>query len=234
MIAGSQALAFVRSKTDAKAMPLHLFPSADPPGPAVAAEACRRLALLAFVGVSDLWAASICLFHAQHGGQVVEEVEMQNLRPGFYTQVRLGWGGGLGGVPPRPALYFEALHLAAVCLSACQLYVSCTAGPRYGVEKLLRFSLVAQATDSVRRADCGDDADERVFECGLRLFLQRLARHQQCWRHLEAKSFGSPGADKLLAEWLVARGLASGADAAAVGQEFSGTGVGGGAAAKPG
>lgn len=32
-------------------------------------EACRRLRKFAFVGITDFWDASICLFHAKHGGR---------------------------------------------------------------------------------------------------------------------------------------------------------------------
>lgn len=41
--------------------------------------ACHRLSLFAFVGVTDFWDASVCLFHAMHGG-VTRSIESVNVR----------------------------------------------------------------------------------------------------------------------------------------------------------
>lgn len=42
---------------------------------------CHRLAMFAFVGVTDLWEASISLFHAMHGGKT-HPIELANIRKG--------------------------------------------------------------------------------------------------------------------------------------------------------
>lgn len=47
------------------------------------AEACERVRNLAFVGITDLWDASMCLFHHQLGGQLRQEERLNN-RPGNY------------------------------------------------------------------------------------------------------------------------------------------------------
>lgn len=60
------------------------FPDAEQPPQALVREACRRLQLFMFVGITDYWHASVCLFHAQHGG-VVRPVELENVRQGRCT-----------------------------------------------------------------------------------------------------------------------------------------------------
>lgn len=55
------------------------FLTKAPPSDAQVQEACRRLGLFAFVGISDHWRASVCLFHAMYGGQI-HEVEYHNVR----------------------------------------------------------------------------------------------------------------------------------------------------------
>lgn len=59
----------------------NMFLDSMPPTPAMTAEACRRVGLFAFVGITDYWDASICLFHAMHGGPM-QPAELQNVRPG--------------------------------------------------------------------------------------------------------------------------------------------------------
>lgn len=78
MIVGHRILFDSRNK--------HHFVSPAPPGPALAEEACRRLQHFAFVGLSDHWAASVCLFHAMFGG-LGSEAEHVNTRKGQYTSV---------------------------------------------------------------------------------------------------------------------------------------------------
>lgn len=48
-------------------------------------EACRRLQVFAFVGISDFWDATVCLFHAQHGGEA-REMDHANVRKGGYLK----------------------------------------------------------------------------------------------------------------------------------------------------
>jgi hypothetical protein len=47
--------------------------------------ACMNLEIMAFVGISDYWEASACLFHSQYGGKM-SNVDAQNLRPGGYDK----------------------------------------------------------------------------------------------------------------------------------------------------
>lgn len=60
------------------------FMNRAPATPTQADEACRRLQLFAFVGISDAWNASVCLFHAMHGGEA-HSVEFENVRAGSYS-----------------------------------------------------------------------------------------------------------------------------------------------------
>lgn len=64
----------------------HSFPNAQPPTTAMVREACTRLQSFGFVGISDYWDASICLFHALNGGQM-SDVEFVNVRKGNYQKV---------------------------------------------------------------------------------------------------------------------------------------------------
>ena len=53
--------------------------SPDPVDPARVANAVARLKMAAFVGLTDEWDDSICLFHAMYGGRVESE---------FFTNLR--------------------------------------------------------------------------------------------------------------------------------------------------
>jgi hypothetical protein len=57
--------------------------------------ACWRLSNFAWVGITDFWATSICLFHARFGGEAAE-VDLQNIRPGSSGSGR----NSSGGAPP--------------------------------------------------------------------------------------------------------------------------------------
>jgi hypothetical protein len=59
--------------------------SAAPPSDEMVAEACRRLRLFAFVGISDYWDASVCLFHKMYGGEP-HSIELVNVRKGKYAK----------------------------------------------------------------------------------------------------------------------------------------------------
>jgi hypothetical protein len=127
----------------------HCFASGAPPTAAMAEEACRRLQLLAYVGVSDFWGASVCLFHAMHGGKVHEDLEHKNVRKGGYSA----------------------------------------------------------AAEATKAADCGDQADERLFECAMELFLRRLDEHPHCVQHMHAKAFGNAHVDALFGGWLAGHNM---------------------------
>lgn len=88
--------------------------------------ACTRLNLFAFVGITDFWAASICLFHKKFGGDPLP-VEQVNVRRGTYN---------ING----------------------------------GIEKV----------------DCGDSADEALFDCALARFISELSLFPDCVKHLSA------------------------------------------------
>lgn len=63
--------------------PSHEFGSAEPPTSAEIELACARLHSFAFVGITELWAASICLFHNKFGGRA-HAVEHVNVNRGRY------------------------------------------------------------------------------------------------------------------------------------------------------
>lgn len=103
----------------------YFFTSAAQPSLAQADAACARLRQFAFVGLTERWNATVCLFHAMHGGRA-HAYELANVRPGVYVGV----------------------------------------------------------ANAVREADCGDHADERLFECAQQLFNQRLRQYPQCAQHV--------------------------------------------------
>lgn len=57
------------------------FASPEPPTLYEAQEACDRMSKFAFVGITDFWHATVCLFHREHGGQV-HSSELVNVRSG--------------------------------------------------------------------------------------------------------------------------------------------------------
>jgi hypothetical protein len=63
------------------------FESAAPPGEGMVEEACRRLHLMAFVGISDHWNATVCLLHGMYGGEE-HAVEYANVRRGSYQTLK--------------------------------------------------------------------------------------------------------------------------------------------------
>jgi hypothetical protein len=63
--------------------PWFQLPSNESPTGAAIKRACDRLNLLAFVGITDFWTASICLFHKRFGGHP-HAVEHINVRKGGY------------------------------------------------------------------------------------------------------------------------------------------------------
>lgn len=65
------------------AIGFHGFPWDSRPSDALRAEACRRLTLFAFVGITEFWDASVCLFHEMHGG-AAHPSELMNVREGEY------------------------------------------------------------------------------------------------------------------------------------------------------
>lgn len=66
----------------------HHFGTAGQPSVALAEEACRRLQRFAFVGLTDAWEATICLFHASFGGEP-HEAELVNTRRQERTRGRV-------------------------------------------------------------------------------------------------------------------------------------------------
>ncbi len=62
---------------------LHVFETAGPPEVGLAGRACARLRLFAFVGITEEWNATVCLFHAMYGG-APQQAEFVNVRPGGY------------------------------------------------------------------------------------------------------------------------------------------------------
>ncbi len=62
------------------------FQAAGPPNASMVEEACRRLRLFAFVGLTEHWLASACLFHAQFwaSGSGPGRVDVLNVLPGAY------------------------------------------------------------------------------------------------------------------------------------------------------
>ena len=77
-------------------------------------KAIGRLEGFAFVGVTELYDLSICLFHAMHGGPCLP-VEFANTRPGrshgapVPTSTFTAWGGAVDGYDWK--LYSEVLRL---------------------------------------------------------------------------------------------------------------------------
>lgn len=47
--------------------------------------ACMNLEIMAFVGISDYWEASVCLFHSQYGGEM-SDADVVNVRKGRYDK----------------------------------------------------------------------------------------------------------------------------------------------------
>lgn len=121
----------------------HQFDSLDPPDTAMVALACVRLRRFAFVGISDYWEASMCLFHEIHGGKTSTS-ELVNVRQGNYSS----------------------------------------------------------DPESIKELDCGDTADELLFECGMKVFLEGLKQHPQCMDLVEMKDFGLPAVDDMLQDAL--------------------------------
>ena len=62
---------------------LFKFSSAEPPTALTIEHACARLYAFAFVGVTEFWEASICLFHEKFGGHS-NAAELVNVRKGNY------------------------------------------------------------------------------------------------------------------------------------------------------
>ena len=62
-----------------------MFYSSKPPTAAEVELACLNLHLFAFLGVSDYWDATVCLFHKMYGGTVLES-DSVHLRQGRYTE----------------------------------------------------------------------------------------------------------------------------------------------------
>lgn len=97
----------------------------------IVVESCRRLNLFAFVGLTDFYDASICLFHAMHGGK---------LHPSELINVRKG--------------------------------------KRWKSKKAVQY------------ADCGTGVEstlnDRVFQCGVQIFKQRMKKYPDCWQYVEA------------------------------------------------
>ena len=89
--------------------------------------ACTRLNSFAFVGITEFWTASICLFHKKFGGDA-SPVEQVNVHRGTYYN-----NGG------------------------------------------------------IQKVDCGDNADEALFDCALARFISELRPFPDCMKHLSAK-----------------------------------------------
>lgn len=95
-------------------------------------KAVDRLSGFAFVGLTDLYDLSVCLFHAMHGGRCLP-VEFTNTRPGPRDQALLpgsftAWGGMVDGYDWRlyseaTRIFFERLQQYGVneakCLALC-------------------------------------------------------------------------------------------------------------------
>jgi hypothetical protein len=50
--------------------------------------ACLNLEVMAFVGISDYWEASVCLFHSQYGGEM-NDADVVNVRKGRYDKKKM-------------------------------------------------------------------------------------------------------------------------------------------------
>jgi hypothetical protein len=86
---------------------------------------CRNLEIMAFVGISDYWEASICLFHSQYGGEM-SDADMLNVRPGRYAK------DGLTSVDcndERDNHLFECAM--QIFLARLRLYSECSAFVEY-------------------------------------------------------------------------------------------------------
>lgn len=80
--------------------------------------------MFAFVGISDFWEATICVFHAQHGGKT-QAIDYMNVRAGSYNK-----------------------------------------------------------TAATAAIDCNDSADQRVYQCALDVFFNRLNQFTQCKQYM--------------------------------------------------
>jgi len=47
--------------------------------------ACLNLEIMAFIGISDYWEASVCLFHSQYGGEM-SDADVSSMRQGRYDK----------------------------------------------------------------------------------------------------------------------------------------------------
>jgi len=81
-------------------------------------EAIRRLSTFAFVGLTDRWQLSVCLFHAMYGGDVTAS-EFRNVRHGDGGSSHHGYNTTMLGSFVDDA--DEALHLRAVEIFECNL-----------------------------------------------------------------------------------------------------------------
>ena len=73
-------------------------------------EACERLKIFAFVGITEYFNASVCLFHAMHGG-LMSDLELRNVRRGSYADTAQSLKEVDCGDQADTALYMCALQL---------------------------------------------------------------------------------------------------------------------------